>query len=76
MPRLTNWYCGIRWYFSNSATQACWDSGGRAPVTGRHSVIDRPEPVSRVAPPTITMAMIMAATTNSQRATAWDRSRL
>ena len=33
-----------------------------APMTGRHSVIDRPDSVSRVAPPTSTMASTSAAT--------------
>ena len=39
------------------------------PETGAHSMIDRPEPVRRVAPPRITMPQIMKATVNSQRAT-------
>ena len=42
--------------------------GGIAPVTGRHSVIERPESVSRVAPPTITMAAISPHMIKSQRA--------
>ena len=33
-------------------------SGGTTPVTGFHSTIDRPESVSRVAPPTSTIAKI------------------
>ena len=60
MPLLMNRYCGMCWYFSNAACQAAADSGGRAPVTGRHSVIDRPDPVSRVAPPTITIGSLLA----------------
>src|SRR5215469_3505534 len=34
-------------------------------MTGFHSVIDRPDSVSRVAPPTSTMANTSAATANS-----------
>jgi hypothetical protein len=41
-----------------------------APVTGCHSVIDSPEPVSLVSPPTSTISPIMPAMTNSQSATA------
>ena len=40
------------------------------PDTGFHSVIERPDPVSRVSPPTITMATIIAATTSSHTPTA------
>ena len=59
MPRLSRSYCGVPWYFANSACQSASESGGIAPVTGRHSVIDRPEPVSRVSPPTSTISAIM-----------------
>ena len=41
-----------------------------APVTGRHSVIESPDSVSRVMPPTTIMTTIMAAQTKSQAATA------
>src|SRR5262249_16065415 len=41
-------------------------SGGIHPVSGCHSVIDRPDSVSRVAPPTTTIAKISAATATSQ----------
>ncbi len=34
-------------------------------------MIDRPDPVSRVAPPSTTMPQIMKATPNSQTATMW-----
>src|SRR5271169_1316891 len=40
------------------------------PMTGFHSVIDRPERVSRVIPPTITIAKIRAQQANSHAATA------
>ena len=62
MPRLSSRYCGMAWYFSNAACHASADSGGNAPITGFHSVIDRPDSVSRVAPPTSTMAKTSAAT--------------
>ena len=74
MPALRSWYCGLARYFSNSSAQAASESGGSAPVTGRHSVIERPEPVSRVAPPTTTMTKTSAATIQSQRRMpAWLR---
>ena len=58
--------CGICWYFANSASHAACPLGGSAPVTGFHSVIDRPEPVSRVAPPSAIMAATMTNRTTSQ----------
>ena len=45
------------------------DSGGTMPTTGFHSVIDRPERVSRVIPPTTTITKIIAQQANSQTAT-------
>ena len=39
------------------------------PVTGFHSVIERPDSVRRVAPPTSTMAKTSAATKISQTRT-------
>lgn len=39
------------------------------PVIGRHSVMERPDPVSRVAPPTMTVAATIAATIQSQMRT-------
>jgi hypothetical protein len=45
-------------------------SGGSVPVTGFHSTIDKPDSVSRVAPPTSTMIAIRAATENSHHLTA------
>ena len=35
------------------------------PVTGLHSTIDRPDSVSRVAPPTTTVSNISAATASN-----------
>src|SRR5215217_295821 len=74
MPRFSWVYCGICLYLANSDSQAGWDIGGTAPVTGFHSVIDRPEPVRRVAPPTTTMASTSTATAKSHTATGRDRS--
>src|SRR5215208_4885464 len=74
MPLLTSSYCGIWRYFSNSAAQAISESGGMAPVTGFHSVMERPDPVSRVAPPTATMATTSAARRKSQACTSFNAS--
>jgi hypothetical protein len=41
---------------------------GAGPLIGFHSVIDRPDSVSRVIPPTTTINTTRAATTSSQRA--------
>src|SRR5215813_5077308 len=57
-------------YLSNSACHACASSGGTTPVTGFHSTIERPDSVSRVAPPTITVTNMRAATASSQNLTA------
>ncbi|WP_430637361.1 hypothetical protein [Sphingomonas hankookensis] len=45
------------------------------PDSGFHSVIDSPDSVNRVIPPTTTIATISAATHQSQRATAPGRAR-
>src|SRR6516162_3791438 len=63
-------YSEICWYFSNSTAQPAVESGGTTPITGSHWVIDRPERVSRVIPPTTTIRKIRAQQTNSQTATA------
>src|SRR6266700_1403578 len=65
MPRLSRSYCGMVLYFANSACQSASPSGGIAPVTGFHSTIDSPDSVSRVAPPTRTMANTSPATHHS-----------
>src|SRR2546430_1327090 len=62
-------YCGICWYFSNSAAHAAVESGGRMPVTGCHSGIESPDRVNRVMPPITTIAKIMAQQDISQMAT-------
>src|SRR5258705_363505 len=73
IPALRSRYCGMAWYFSNSARQPDAFSGGTTPVTGFHSTIDRPDSVSRVAPPTTSVTNISAATASSQRRTARRR---
>src|SRR6266852_2889160 len=65
----TTRYSGIRLYFANSAAQSAAESGGTMPMTGFHSVIDRPERVSRVIPPTTTIRKIIAQQTKSHAAT-------
>ena len=70
MPALTWAYCGMARYFSNAAFQSAAFIGGKAPMIGFHSVIDSPEPVRRVTPPTTTIANTRAAQMNSQMATA------
>ena len=55
-------------------SHALADKGGRTPDTGFHSVIDNPDPVRRVAPPTTTMASTRAATENSHTDIANERS--
>ena len=52
-------------YLSNSVCQAGASSGGMTPVTGFHSTIERPDSVSRVAPPTVTVTKIRVATASS-----------
>jgi len=62
MPRLSSRYCGICRYLPNSACHASCDNGGNMPVTGFHSTIERPDSVSRVAPPATSVTTISAAT--------------
>ena len=70
MPRLSRSYCGMVLYLANSACQSASPSGGTTPVTGFHSVMDSPNSVTRVAPPTSTMANTRAATHHSHSPTA------
>ena len=44
-------YSGVCLYLSNSLIHDASVKGGRIPVTGFHSVIDKPESVKRVSPP-------------------------
>src|SRR5215813_13659634 len=62
-------YSGISWYFANAADQSAADSGGTTPTTGCHSVIDKPDNVSRVTPPTTTIKKISAQQAKSHSAT-------
>src|SRR5262252_6801156 len=62
-------YSGICLYLANSAAQSASESGGTTPITGFHSVIDRPESVSRVIPPTTTIRKIIAQQAKSHAAT-------
>src|SRR5215475_10049017 len=57
-------------YFANSARQPASPSGGMTPVTGFHSTIESPDSVSRVAPPTSTMAKTSPAMHHSHTPTA------
>src|ERR1700759_2281178 len=66
MPAFGWRYCGIRLEGWNHRSPSLLLSGGNAPVTGFHSVIDSPDSVSRVAPPTSTMIAISPATDHSQ----------
>lgn len=47
-------YSGIFLYFSNSIIHEDSDKGGKMPIKTSHSVIDSPESVILVAPPTKT----------------------
>src|SRR5262249_21371131 len=69
MPVVMSRYCAVCWYLANSACPSAAESGGIAPITGRHSVIDSPLQVSRVMPPITTIAKIIAQQTSSQTAT-------
>ena len=70
---LISWYSGICWYFAKAICHAASFKGGIAPETGFHSVIDSPDSVNRVMPPTTTMAKTRNATENSQLAIALGR---
>src|SRR5262245_6431912 len=70
MPALSSRYCGIALYPSNACCHCASLNGGNVPVTGFHSTIERPDSVSRVAPPTSTMMAISAATEMSHHLTA------
>ena len=69
-PLLTCAYSGVAWYFANASFQSAADSGGKVPTIGCHSVIDKPEWVSRVTPPTTTIANTSAQQRSSHAPTA------
>ena len=70
IPRLTSRYSGDARYASNSRRHASSPIGGRTPETGCHLTMDSPEPVSRVTPPTTTIAYTSAAHAISHHPTA------
>src|SRR5207342_2271926 len=75
MPLLTRSYCGLALYWSNWACHSAAPIGGKVPEIGSQRVIDRPDSVSRVMPPTITIRKIKAATAVSQAERAAGRGR-
>lgn len=64
------WYSGDCLYFSNSTNQSSSERGGRPPVNFQ-SVIESPDLVSRVIPPSTTILKTQAADTKSQIPTAF-----
>src|SRR5215216_7120961 len=75
IPWLTSVYSGVARYFAKAACQSASDSGGTVPTIGCHSVIDRPEWVRRVTPPTTIIANTSAQHAKSHIATAPGRAR-
>src|SRR6266851_7865916 len=69
IAKWTTRYSGSSLYFANSTAQSAAESGGTTPMTGFHSVIARPERVSRVMPPTTTIRAIIAQQRKSHAAT-------
>ena len=74
MPRFSSVYCGICWYFANSAAHALSPMGGMTPDTGCHSVIESPLSVRRTAPPIGMSNAIIKAHSASHRPTAREPS--
>ena len=62
-------------YLAKASSQAAWPSGGMTPATGFHSVMESPDSVRRVAPPTTTIRKTSAATLHNQSETAPERPR-
>lgn len=73
-PLYSRWYSGNCFHRSNSASHSASLRGHRLPC-GRQSVIDRPDLVSRVMPPTTTMQNTEPLLTSSHhpmaRSTVW-----
>ena len=67
MSGLTCRYSGVARYWAKASAQSASDSGGSVPTIGCHSVIDSPEWVSRVTPPTTTSANTSAQQTKAKR---------
>ena len=59
-------YSGNCLYFSKVSSHCSSFIGGMLPMMSFHSTIDRPECVSRVMPPIITMAAIKKQPVNNQ----------
>ena len=74
IPWLTFRYSGVSLYLSKASSHWASFTGGRVPMIGCHSTIDSPEWVSRVTPPTTTMANTSAQQASSHAAT-WSRAR-
>lgn len=68
-PLYSRWYSGNCFHRSNSASHSASLRGHRLPC-GRQSVIDRPDLVSRVMPPTTTMQNTEPLLTSSHHPTA------
>src|SRR6185295_4269403 len=69
---LMSLYWPICLYWSKAFCHAASLRGGNAPSNGFHSVMESPEPVSRVIPPRITCTMIMPTPVSSQMATGFE----
>jgi len=74
MSRLTRRNSGDWRYLAKTSSHSAWLSGGTIPKIGSHSTIESPEPVSRVMPPSTTMAKTRPAHRASHSATArrWE----
>jgi hypothetical protein len=70
MPLLTCWYSGVARYLAKASSHCASVNGGSVPTIGCHSVIDKPEWVRRVTPPTTTIANTSAQQRKSHAATA------
>ena len=63
---------GVNLYLLNSSSHSWELSGGRIPVTGRHSVMLSPDSVRRVTPPTTTTPMTKMPHPMSQLPTLFE----
>src|SRR5210317_1454012 len=66
----TFWNSGLCWYISKTRCHSASPIGGRTPINGRQSTIDRPDPVRRVKPPRTTMTNTSPQQIRSHMATA------
>ena len=74
MSGFTSWNSGYCRYFSNASCHASALSGGTAPASGRHSTMDKPEPLRRTAPPSATSANTSRQQSKSQAASGFSAS--